>query len=795
MAKKFAGFTPEQLGKIVPEMQGMQGDEQSKFLAANPAAASRVGKMAELAQKRIGMAEGGFASLDERLKAQAQGYAPAGMIQPTAARPRPVKIEPNMLQRPMQLPMDSGFSPIISNIQPDVMLPGTIAETIRPGGGLIGTSQPSVVSAQQPKEQSIPPHSHTIGGVQAMNRGGYAEGGTPDNTKLNAAQQRLADAQRELAAAQQALAANPEDTAAQNAIKAKEAAVASAQAALQAEQQAFAATELPSGAESTATALTDPSSQVTTADVATVSDEDKAAGEIAAGTGQVEGTAPTATQTTADTTAPVTAPTTTGASTYDATTASPAVQGVMDKLTAATGKPSAEALAEAATMSPDQLAQLGLTVEQIAEARRVQAPDPRKVEAGEMIEGSTVDMERVKKEVNFEAATGAPSTDATVQGQLTGLMEQFEGNEPPAWAAGAMRSAAAMMAARGLSASSMAGQAAIQAAMESALPIAQADAATFARFEQQNLSNRQQAAMFAAEKRAEFLGLEFTQEFQARVANAAKISDIANQNFSAEQTVALENARMAQTVDLANMNAKNAKIMADAAAMSQLDMANLNNRQQAAVQQAQAFLEMDMANLSNQQQTSMFKAQELANALLNDTAAENAAKQFNASSENQTNQFFASLATQVAQFNNEQANAMNRFNAGEANALSQFNTTIKNQREMFNAQNHLVVAQANAQWSQNITTMENAAQNQANRDAALAANNLSMTAYNNLIQKERDLLAWAWQSAENQLDRDRDIMVAKIKDDDDDSSNSLMSAAAGKFLGQLAINAANNIWT
>jgi len=46
MAKKFAGFTPEQLGKIVPEMQGMQGDEQAKFLAANPAAASRVGKMA-----------------------------------------------------------------------------------------------------------------------------------------------------------------------------------------------------------------------------------------------------------------------------------------------------------------------------------------------------------------------------------------------------------------------------------------------------------------------------------------------------------------------------------------------------------------------------------------------------------------------------------------------------------------------------------------------------------------------------------------------------------------------------
>ena len=51
-------------------------------------------------------------------------------------------------------------------------------------------------------------------------------------------------------------------------------------------------------------------------------------------------------------------------------------------------------------------------------------------------------MDRVKAETNFQAATGAPSSDATVQGQLTGLMEDFEGKSPPAWAAGAMRNAA-----------------------------------------------------------------------------------------------------------------------------------------------------------------------------------------------------------------------------------------------------------------------------------------------------------------------------------------------------------------
>ena len=50
----------------------------------------------------------------------------------------------------------------------------------------------------------------------------------------------------------------------------------------------------------------------------------------------------------------------------------------------------------------------------------------------------------------------------------------------------------------------------------------------------------------------------------------------------------------------------------------------------------------------------MFKAQEQVNAILSDTAAANAAKQFNATSQNQTDQFFASMATQVSQFNTEQ---------------------------------------------------------------------------------------------------------------------------------------------
>ena len=146
-----------------------------------------------------------------------------------------------------------------------------------------------------------------------------------------------------------------------------------------------------------------------------------------------------------------------------------------------------------------------------------------------------------------EAKTATPSKQATVQGQLEGLMAQFEGGNTPAWASGAMRAATSTMIARGLGASSMAGQAIVQAAMESALPIAQIDAATQAQFEAQNLSNRQQRAMLAAQQRAQFIGQEFDQAFQARVQNAAKIADVANMNFNSKQQIALEDSRAANT--------------------------------------------------------------------------------------------------------------------------------------------------------------------------------------------------------------------------------------------------------
>jgi hypothetical protein len=506
-----------------------------------------------------------------------------------------------------------------------------------------------------------------------------------------------------------------------------------------------------------------------------VSNNGGAAAQVAAGTGQA-GAAQQAQVAQAQPAAAAQAAPTTPAAQVQASQAAPAVNQALQQQQAAQGQVSQQAQMQAAQGSPQQLSQLGLQAAQ-GQAAQVQGAPTRTVQAGEMISGSAVDQQKVEDIFGKD-----PLEAATVQDEMADLMQDFQGGKTPPWAAGAMRNANAMLAARGIGASSMAGMAVVQAAMEAALPIAQMDA-----------SNKQQVALESARQRAQFLNMEFTQEFQTKVQNAAKISEIANMNFNADQQVALENARMAQTMNLANLDNRQAKVMADAAAMSQMDMANLNNRQQAQVQNAQAFLQMDMTNLNNEQQMNMFKAQERVNALMSDTAAENAAKQFNAASQNQTDQFFASLQTQVSQFNTEQNNAMSRFNAGEANALGQFNAAQANAREQFNATNHLVVAQANAQWAQSITTAENAANNQANRDAALAANNLTMTAYNNIVQRERDTLAWAWQSGENAAQRDANIAVAKINADSSagDTDDIGLSAASGTFLGQIAINAAN----
>jgi len=483
--------------------------------------------------------------------------------------------------------------------------------------------------------------------------------------------------------------------------------------------------------------------------------------DIAAGTGQLTGqvAVPTAQASTAQ--AQNIKPT--DANIMKAVQAAPAVDAAMNATQAAQADPSdPRAQITAAQQTTSSVG--NLTAAQ-GNAFLINNPVQRQIQQGELISGVANAQTASQFTEQIQAAQATPSQQATVQGQLNNLMMQFQGGATPPWASGAMLNVSSQMAARGLGASSLAGQALVQAAMESALPIAQADAQVQAQFEGQNLSNRQQRAMLAAEQRARFMGQEFDQAFQSRVQNSARIGDIANMNFTAEQQVQLENSRAVNTMNLNNLSNRQAMVMAEAAALAQLDTANLSNRQQAAVQNAQNFLQVDMANLSNRQQTELFKSQQRVQSLFTDQAAANAAAQFNASSQNQVDQFFANLGSQVSQFNATQRNAQAQFNAGQANTVNRFNAELNNQRDQFNAQNQMVIAQSNAQWRRQIATADTAAVNRANELNANAILDISKTAYDNLWTYYADTMEWAWESSDNEADRHIQLAVAKLQAD------------------------------
>ena len=338
--------------------------------------------------------------------------------------------------------------------------------------------------------------------------------------------------------------------------------------------------------------------------------------------------------------------------------------------------------------------------------------DPTKVDAAPKAEAKTT---QVTEDMLVKAAQGTMSDEEkkayadaaiagqaqvtkemTIQGQLENLSAQAEGGQIPSYATAAARAALSAMAARGLGASSMASGAVFNAILESQLPIAKADAQTFAQYGLANATNAQQATL------------------------------------------------------------------AKAAALSSLNMVNLSNRQQAAVENSKRFLQVDLANFEAAQQTELFNTKAQQDFMLSDQAADNAAKQFNATSKMQTDQFMANLANNISQFNTSQTNAMEKFNTGETNAMAKFNQQIEDQREQFNAQNQLVIEQFNKKWKQQIATTDNASQNFANEFNAKALLDISNTAYNNMWSHMSDLMEWAWTSGESGKDRLHELTLAEI---------------------------------
>ena len=384
--------------------------------------------------------------------------------------------------------------------------------------------------------------------------------GADQQFQLDQAQNNLVAEQEKLNKLQQQLANTPlDDEVAREELKTQieqqKPNITSAESALASASKQFQTVAVPTAAEAVGSAVTRPEDLLTKQPVdQIVATDDQLIDE---GTGQVTGDIdPTVTTGTADQADDVVAD---DATTFDATKTADAVAGVEPEERLGT-------IAEDAIVEAQEIATEDLNIRDVEVAQgtgqQIDSTSKRTLQQGELISGVANAEQVAKFTEGIEAATGAPSTVATVQGQLTDLMSDFEGNVPPPWAAGAMRQATAIMAKRGLAQVLWQDRLSYRQVMESALPIAMQDAQTVASFEAQNLSNRQQRAMLAREQRAQFMGMEFDQAFQARVQNASKISDIANLNFTAEQQIALENAKLAQTMDLANLDNRQAVVMA-----------------------------------------------------------------------------------------------------------------------------------------------------------------------------------------------------------------------------------------
>ena len=133
---------------------------------------------------------------------------------------------------------------------------------------------------------------------------------------------------------------------------------------------------------------------------------------------------------------------------------------------------------------------------------------------------------------------------------------------------------------------------------------------------------------------------------------------------------------------------------------------------------------------------------------------------------------------------------MKQFNADEVNSLLEFNANIQNQREMFNAQNYLVVAQANAQWRQNLATINTATANESNMAYTQAVNGLTMTSLDEIWQRERDILSMAFQISENNANRANEIVLQKLAADSGTDAAKLQaeieaSSGAGDFVKEV----------
>jgi len=296
-----------------------------------------------------------------------------------------------------------------------------------------------------------------------------------------------------------------------------------------------------------------------------------------------------------------------------------------------------------------------------------------------------------------QAAQGTITSDATVKGQLQSLQTEVEtalasGNPLPVWARGAAKATEAAMANRGLSASSMAAEALAEGIMNSAIPIAQADANTYKQMIFQNLSNNQQAAITNAQS---YLKLDMA-------------------NLSNRQQANLQNINTRQNFLLSDQAAANAAFQFNATSQNQ-------------VNQFYSKLSTTVADQNAARIDAMKKFAEAEQSKINALNAQNtiAVNEANAKREATVKQFNATLENQRQQFNVSNQRTIDQSNVVWRRAINTANTAAVNAANQANAQNLLNLSNwglssAWQQWRDEASWVNTSSENTQNRNHNLA---------------------------------------------------------------------------
>ena len=295
------------------------------------------------------------------------------------------------------------------------------------------------------------------------------------------------------------------------------------------------------------------------------------------------------------------------------------------------------------------------------------------------------------------AAQGTVSTDATVRGQLADLQSDVttavqSGNPLPVWARGAAKATEAAMANRGMSQSSMAAEALAEGIMNSAIPIAKADADTYKQMIFQNLANNQQAA----------------------ITNAQSYLQMDMANLSNNQQASLQNLNTRQAFLMSDQAAANAAYQFNATSQNQVNQFYDNMSSQMSEQNAARNDAMKQYATSEANKIAALNAQNTVQVNEANAARESAINQFNATLENQRQQFNVNNQREIDQSNVVWRRGINTANTAAVNAANQTNA-----QNLLNLSNWAMSA-AWQQWRDEASWVNTASENEQNRNHNMA---------------------------------------------------------------------------